>query len=59
MKIYITKLYYTASTIVLSQLQLTNKSNKSLNKSHCEPGGNIRSSRTFLSAVVVECNVMC
>ena len=30
-----TKIYFTASTIVLSPLQLTNKSNKSLNKSHC------------------------
>ena len=35
-----TKIYFTASTIVLSQLQQTNKSNKSLNKSHCDPGGN-------------------
>ena len=48
-----TKIYYTASTIVLRQLQLTNKSNKSLNKSHCDPGGDIRSSQTFLSAVVL------
>ena len=32
--------YFTAGTIILIQLQLTNKSNKSLNKSHCDPGGN-------------------
>ena len=32
--------YFTASTIILYRLQLTNKSNKSLNKSHCDPGEN-------------------
>ena len=49
-----TKLYCTASTIVtVGQLQLTNKRNKSLNKSHCDPGGNIGSSQTFLSNVVL------
>ena len=32
--------YFTASTRMLNQLQLTNKSSKSLSKSHCDPGGN-------------------
>ena len=38
---------------VLSQLQLTKKSNKSLNKRHCDLGGNIRSCQSFQSTVVL------